>query len=67
MYRRVEYEPWHAIWPVLAFIITVAVFIFAVWWVIRLPKEKVRHQAHLPLVPDPAELTTEAQSRREQS
>lgn len=49
MFKRISYEEWHAIVPVIAFILTFGVFVFFVVRALRLRREEVNHMASLPL------------------
>ena len=49
MFKRISYEEWHAMVPVIAFILTFGVFVFFVVRALRLQREEVNHLASLPL------------------
>jgi len=49
MFKRISYEEWHAMVPVIAFILTFGVFVFFVVRALRLRREEVNHMASLPL------------------
>ncbi len=52
MFQRIVHEDWHAIFPVVAFVVAFAVFAAVVIRVIRMPRDRERHMAGLPLQPD---------------
>jgi hypothetical protein len=49
MYRRVLYEDWHSIVPVVAFAVTFTVFVFAFIRSVVMRKEKADAMAAQPL------------------
>ncbi|MBL9181412.1 MAG: hypothetical protein JNN17_04680 [Verrucomicrobiaceae bacterium] len=49
MYKRIIYENWHAIIPLLAFATTGVVFAVMTIRGMLLRKEKSEHMSHLPL------------------
>ena len=49
MFKRVQFESWSDIVPILAFFITFGVFIYFVVRAIRMKKSKVKHMSQLPL------------------
>jgi len=52
MFKRVLYEDWQQIIPIIAFILTFAVFIVFVIRAIRMRKDDAGHMASLPLEND---------------
>ncbi|HSJ03297.1 MAG TPA: hypothetical protein VK956_12625 [Verrucomicrobium sp.] len=49
MFRRLVHEHWHDVVPVIAFILTFAVFIVAFIRAVLAKKESIQHMAVLPL------------------
>ncbi|MGI9241263.1 MAG: hypothetical protein ACR2RV_10705 [Verrucomicrobiales bacterium] len=54
MFKRISYEEWHGMVPVIAFILTFGVFVFFVVRALRLQREEVNRLASLPLDLDDA-------------
>lgn len=55
MFRSLELASWTQIIAIVAFFVSLAVFLFFVIGAIRMPKKKVEHDASLPLVEDKPE------------
>jgi hypothetical protein len=49
MFKRILYEEWHAAVPIIAFILTFAVFVFFVARALLLHRDEVGRLAALPL------------------
>ncbi|MEZ0387676.1 MAG: hypothetical protein ACAI34_11450 [Verrucomicrobium sp.] len=49
MFRRLVHEHWHDVVPVIAFVLTFAVFIVAFVRAVLAKKETIQHMAVLPL------------------
>jgi len=49
MFRRVFYENWHAIVPIISFVLTFGVFLTATIRTLLTSREHVRHMEELPL------------------
>ena len=49
MFKRILYENWHSLVPLIAFVLTFAVFIIAFVRALLMKKDQVTHMATLPL------------------
>ena len=49
MFKRILYENWHSLVPLIAFVLTFAVFIVAFVRTLLMKKDQVKHMATLPL------------------
>ena len=54
MFKRITYEEWHSAAPIIAFILTFAVFVFFIVRALRLQREDAGRMAALPLEFDEA-------------
>jgi hypothetical protein len=52
MFRSLELASWAQVIAIVAFLVSLAVFLFFVIGAIRMPKKKVEHDASLPLAED---------------
>ncbi len=48
MFRRIIYEDWQLIFPVVALAVASLVYLAAAWSASRMKPAKVKHLAHLP-------------------
>ena len=51
MFKRVVYEDWMDILPIIAFVLTFAVFVFVFIRALRMQKDEAARMAHLPVDP----------------
>ena len=49
MFDQIQYQDWVRWCPPVAFVVSLAAFLFCLWRVLRMPKEKSDHMAGLPL------------------
>lgn len=49
MFKEVQFADWSSIIAVVAFVVSVLVFVFFLIGVIRTPKEKIKKEAERPL------------------
>ncbi len=49
MISRLQFEAWHAVIPLIAFVLTFAAFIYLVVRAVRMKREKIKHLSELPL------------------
>ena len=49
MFKRLVFENWVDILPIVGFVVTVAVFILVVIRTVRMKQDRVEHMANLPL------------------
>ncbi|MFT4546994.1 MAG: hypothetical protein ACI8XO_002285 [Verrucomicrobiales bacterium] len=61
MFKRVLYEEWHTLVPIISFILTFGVFLYFVVKAIRLKRDETSHMASLPLDFDEATNSKENQ------
>ena len=54
LFKRISYEEWHEVVPIIAFILTFGVFVFFVVRALRLQRDEVSRMASMPLDPDPS-------------
>ncbi len=52
MFREIELANWTHVIAIVAFLVSLAVFLFFLIGAIRMPKKKVKHDAALPLQAD---------------
>ena len=53
MFKRLNFDLWQDVLPVLAFIVTFVVFLLVLARAIRMSHDQAEHLAHLPLDPEP--------------
>lgn len=49
MFKRISFEAWHEIVPVVAFVLTFGVFVYFVVRALRMKRERADYMANLPL------------------
>ena len=54
LFKRISYEEWHEVVPIIAFILTFGVFVFFVVRALRLQRDEVSRMASMPLDLDPS-------------
>ena len=52
MFKRIIYEEWHTVVPVIGFILTASAFILILLRAFFTKKDKINHMSHLPLEQD---------------
>ena len=65
MFKRLTYEEWQTIVPIIAFVLTFSVFLFQVIRAVRIKKPQSEHLASLPLEDERNQAPNSADHERE--
>ncbi len=52
MFERIQYEDWHVVFPIVAFVVAAVFFTFMSWRALRMKRPQVDRLARLPLDED---------------